>query len=113
MNLGGGVTRYTWAAGENCEAGYQHFRRQNGGHDVPDFATSAIWEFVSQHRLDSVIDCVDDSIPGDTNDDGAVDGQDLARILAQWNTSAAEADLNLDGIVNGQDLSIVLAYWTG
>ena len=120
VSIGGGVTRYTWAAGENCEAGYQHFRRQNGGHDVPDFATSAIWAFVSQHTLDGIVpgsdlegDCADDSIPGDINGDDRVNGLDLAQVLAQWGTANADADLDNDGTVGGPDLTILLAYWTG
>ncbi|MAV54504.1 MAG: hypothetical protein CMJ28_00945 [Phycisphaerae bacterium] len=56
VNLGGGVTRYTWGAGSGCH-GVQHFRRQGGGHDVPGFATSAIWEFVSAYDIDGEIGC--------------------------------------------------------
>ena len=112
VNLGGGVTRYTWAAGENCEAGYQHFRRQGGGHDVPGFAVGAIWEFVSQHALETVLDCIDDSIPGDINGDGLVNGVDLAQVLANWGSSNTDADLDGSGVVGGPDLTILLANWT-
>ena len=113
VSIGGGVTRYTWAAGENCEAGYQHFRRQGGGHDVPSNAPALIWAFVSQHALESVIDCVDDSIPGDINGDGLVNGIDLAQVLAQWGTGNSSADLDGSGNVGGPDLTILLANWTG
>jgi len=66
VSLGGGVTRYTWAPGEECH-GFQHFRRQGGGHDVPPFATSAIWEFVSEYDLDGLIEC--DPVEPPANDD--------------------------------------------
>ena len=56
VNLGGGVTRYTWGPGVGCH-GVQHFRRQNGGHDVPGFAASAIWDFVSAYDIDGEIGC--------------------------------------------------------
>jgi len=46
---------------------------------------------------------------GDLNDDGIVDGADLAAILGSWNT--ATGDLNGDGITDGADLSIVLGNW--
>ena len=113
VNLGAGVTRYTWAAGENCEAAYQHFRRQGGGHDVPGFAADAIWDFVSQHALETVLDCVDESIPGDVNGDGFVNGSDLAQVLAYWGTGDVDADVDQDGIVSGSDLAVILGFWTG
>ena len=47
--------------------------------------------------------------PGDVNDDGVVDGQDLAALLASWGSS--EQDLNDDGTVDGLDLAIMLAAW--
>lgn len=55
-SIGGGVTRYTWAPGEGCH-GVQHFRRQGGGHDVPNFAGTVIWDFVSQYGLDGDLQC--------------------------------------------------------
>ena len=112
VSLGGGVTRYTWAAAEGCHA-VQHFRRNGGGHDVPSFAASAIWEFVSQHALDGVLDCVDDSIPGDINGDGFVNGSDIAQVLAYWGSDNVDADVNQDGLVSGPDLTVILGSWTG
>ena len=111
VSLGGGVTRYTWAAAEGCHA-VQHFRRDGGGHDVPSFAVSAIWEFVSQHALDGLIDCVDDSLVGDINGDGLVNGSDIAQVLAYWGTANTGADVNDDGVVDGADLTLILATWT-
>lgn len=65
-NLGGGVTRYTWAPGEGCH-GLQHFRREGGGHDVPTFAPAAIWDYLSQFNLDGLIEC--DPVEPPTNDE--------------------------------------------
>ena len=56
------------------------------------------------------IEC-DDSIPGDLNGDGFVNGTDLGIFLALWGTSDASADLNGDGIVNGGDLGLLVANW--
>ncbi len=49
----------------------------------------------------------------DINGDGAVNGVDLAALLASWNSANPCADLNGDGIVNGSDLAALLAGWTG
>ena len=55
----------------------------------------------------------DDSLPGDLNGDGAVNGADVGIFLALWGTSDADADLNGDGTVNGADLGLLSANWTG
>ena len=48
----------------------------------------------------------------DINQDCLVNGQDLAQVLANWNsTNHPNIDLNNDGIVNGSDLSFILSYW--
>lgn len=48
----------------------------------------------------------------DINGDGAVNGTDLAVLLAAWGSSSGTADINRDGIVNGVDLSTLLAAWS-
>ncbi len=48
-------------------------------------------------------------LASDLNDDGMVDGADLANLLAAWGTKAN--DLNGDGVVNGADLAQLLANW--
>lgn len=50
-------------------------------------------------------------IPGDVDCDGAVDGNDLAALLAAYGTSEPSADFNRDGVVAGEDLAILLAAW--
>ena len=76
------------------------------------FATSAIGDFVSGYDLDGAIECVDDSIPGDINGDGVVDGTDLSILLGYWGLDAPDVDINGDGVIDGTDLSIVLGHWT-
>jgi len=48
--------------------------------------------------------------PADLNDDGVVDGADLAGLLGQWGTDGT-ADLNDDGAVDGADLAAMLGAW--
>lgn len=52
----------------------------------------------------------------DLNQDGDVNGVDLAFLLAQWGECESpggycNADLNLDGIINGVDLASLLSAW--
>ena len=111
VNLGGGVTRLTWAEGKGCH-GVQHFRIQNGGHDHPPFTPEVVWEFVSQYSLDGVIGCGDQEITGDLNGDGVVDGGDIGIFLTFWNTNNPIGDLDGNGIVEGADLGILLLNWS-
>lgn len=49
----------------------------------------------------------------DLTGDCAVDGADIAVILAEWGPrQSSPADLNADGIVNGFDLAFVLGDWS-
>ncbi len=51
---------------------------------------------------------------GDIEEDGSVDGIDLAIILSRWGTNPKDyprADTNGDGVVNGADLAVVLGGW--
>lgn len=68
-NVGGGITRFTWAPGEGCH-GYQHDRKQNGGHDTPTASqVVAIWNYLSQFDLDGLIQC--DPVEPPVNDECA------------------------------------------
>ena len=53
-----------------------------------------------------------EGIPGDYDGNGAVDGSDLAQLLAAWATINEEIDLDGDGLVGGADLTILLSNWT-
>ncbi len=56
----------------------------------------------------------DDSVPGDFNDDGLVNGADLGLLLGAWGPCRdCPQDLNGDGVVNGADLGLELGFWTG
>jgi len=52
------------------------------------------------------VECV-----SDLNEDGVVNGADLAVVLGAWGTSSGIPDLNSDGIVNGADIAIILGSW--
>lgn len=84
-SLGGGVTRYTWAPGPGCH-GVQHFRRQGGGHDVPNFATTSIWSFVSAYDIDGSLAC--NPVEPPSNDECA-DAIDLAEGSFAFTTEGA------------------------
>jgi len=49
----------------------------------------------------------------DMNDDGVVDGVEIAIVLSQWGLAGAGllADIDGDGVVNGMDFAIVLGSW--
>ena len=49
--------------------------------------------------------------PGDFNNDGIIDGIDLAVVLGAWGQPAG--DVNGDNTTDGADLSIILGLWTG
>jgi len=55
--------------------------------------------------------CPVNSCPADLNNDGAVNGADLAVVLSAWGSDNCIADFNNDGVVNGADLSWVLSAW--
>jgi hypothetical protein len=52
------------------------------------------------------------TLPGDVNQDGVINGPDLAFVLAGWGTNNPIADINHDGIVDGFDLTFVLSGWS-
>ncbi len=52
------------------------------------------------------------TVGADLNQDGVVNGSDLAVVLASWGSDQSAADLNADGIVNGADLALLLAAWS-
>ena len=56
--------------------------------------------------------CAETPCTGDLNDDGVVNGADLAILLGEWGKCpGCVADLNGDGVVNGADLAILLGAW--
>lgn len=65
-----------------------------------------------QWIVDNLIDSVE-PIPGDLNDDMAVNGSDLLLLLNDWGSADSAADINSDGTVDGADLLLLLNGWTG
>ena len=52
--------------------------------------------------------------PQDLNGDGAIDGFDLATVMAWWRTNGAtypSPDLDRNGVVDGKDLNAILTMW--
>src|SRR5437868_5624599 len=50
-------------------------------------------------------------MPGDVNEDGIVNGQDIALIASNGGAGYGPTDANLDGVVNGQDIALVSSNW--
>ncbi|HVU90252.1 MAG TPA: hypothetical protein VHD36_23175, partial [Pirellulales bacterium] len=50
-------------------------------------------------------------LPGDTNQDGIVNAQDLARVSTGWLGHGPIGDVNADGIVNSQDIAMISSQW--
>jgi hypothetical protein len=48
---------------------------------------------------------------GDLNNDGEIDGQDMAILLSRWGTNDADADLNDDGVVDVADITTLQSNW--
>jgi hypothetical protein len=54
---------------------------------------------------------VSNPLLGDYNNDGHVNGSDLAQLLGAWGTANAAIDLAGDGFVDGSDLAVLLGAW--
>jgi hypothetical protein len=66
---------------------------------------------VDEFTIEEVI-CEDaPACTGDINNDGFVDGNDLAVLLGAWETADPGADLDGSGNVDGADLATILGYW--
>ena len=64
-------------------------------------------------QIDESDACPNDNcgVAGDLNGDREVDGQDLATLLAAWDSDSEIADLDGDGRVGGPDLAILLGAY--
>jgi polyhydroxybutyrate depolymerase len=108
--LTGGVTRFTWAPGDGCH-GYQHFRRQGGGHDVPEFAEEVIWELLSQYDIDGQLSCDECDNLADVNNDGSVTPTDFTAWVNAFNNQLPECDQNSDGSCTPTDFTAWIANY--
>ncbi len=50
--------------------------------------------------------------PADLTNDGTVDAQDVAILLANWGQVGSPYDLTGDGLIGGADLAVILFNWT-
>ena len=48
----------------------------------------------------------------DLNDDGSVNAQDIAILLAAWGEFGGPADLDGDGVVSSPDIAVLLSSWS-
>ncbi|HEY4313398.1 MAG TPA: dockerin type I domain-containing protein [Pirellulales bacterium] len=64
-------------------------------------------------RIDTLTTVPTTSLTGDVNNDGIVNGQDLALVSSSWLQAGANlaSDVNHDGIVNAQDIALVSSNW--
>ena len=79
---------------------------------VADSPNNSVTEAgVDEFIIEKVI-CEDEPpCTGDINNDGVVDGSDLATLLGAWDTADESADLDGSGNVDGADLATILGYW--
>ncbi len=115
------TTYLNWAPGEpNNYQGYP------GGEDVAYASANPQQGWVDSysgadpnqpwwfHRV--VIEFPPEAPTPDLNNDGLVNGQDLALVLGFWGVCQSPfcvGDADHDGVVDGNDLAIVLGAWTG
>ncbi len=50
-------------------------------------------------------------LPGDVNQDGIVNVQDLTLVTSGWLEAGPVGDVNADGLVNGEDLALLSSNW--
>ncbi len=50
-------------------------------------------------------------LPGDANQDGIVNSQDIAFASSSWLGGGPVGDTNADGIINSQDLALIASNW--
>jgi poly(3-hydroxybutyrate) depolymerase len=77
-----------------------------GGWNTAQFT----WNFFANTKT-TVASAPTSSLPGDLNNDGTVNVQDLSILLSDYNSSNAAADINGDGTVNILDLSALLSHF--
>lgn len=76
-----------------------------------DLATGSIVEAGVDDFQVTSLSCTPPFAPADLNQDGSVNGVDLATLLSSW--GAIGGDINHDGTTDGGDLAVLLSAWTG
>jgi hypothetical protein len=49
--------------------------------------------------------------PGDADQDGIVNGLDIALVASHWLSQSLAGDVNVDGIINGLDIALIASNW--
>ena len=95
---------------------------------LPDGATAAdcnrngVLDSLELREIPEIVDpngngtpegCESSASWGDLNEDGRIDGADIALLLANWGTAPKDGfgDLDGNGTVGGTDLGILLTRW--
>jgi len=76
-----------------------------------DLGTGSLVEAAVDDFRITNIDCTPNTVPGDLNGDGAVNGSDLAILLNGWGTTGV-TDIDASGNTDGADLAILLNNWS-
>ncbi len=74
-----------------------------------DLGSGSIVEAAIDDFMVSLAGCP--TLPADVNEDGLVDGADLALVLGAWGVTNA-GDIDGDGATDGADLALLLGAWT-
>ena len=99
-----GSFQFSASSLEDSEVFYFVYRWEPTSGDIP--AAELEQQIAIQWVRDNLLT---EPCPADLNDDNAVNGSDLAVLLAAW--GSPDADLNGDGTTNGSDLAVLLAAW--
>jgi len=76
-----------------------------------DLATGSLVEAaVDDFRVFNV-DCTPNTVPGDLNGDGSVNGADLATLLNGWGSTGV-TDIDGSGNTDAADLAVLLNNWS-
>jgi choice-of-anchor B domain-containing protein len=76
-----------------------------------DLGTGSLVEAAIDDFRITNIDCTANTIPGDLDGNGSVNGADLATLLNNWGASGA-TDIDGNGSTDGADLAILLNNWS-
>lgn len=102
---------FRWVSGEPL--GFTQWETgQPSGVSGEDAVTSSALGFWADVPLAAVVQSVVEApCLGDVNNDGAVNGADLAGMLGAWGTHDPKFDFNVDGNVDAADLGVLLGAW--
>ena len=83
---------------------------QHGGPQVNNIELANINAIINQQGY-SVSHYKLSAISADLNQDGKINGEDLAILMASWGNNDSFKDINADGIIDSNDLSVLLNSW--